>query len=66
MGKVNEIIEGWKNVVFPNEEVERIAKNRAAICFICPNNVNGKCNKCGCNLSAKIRSPKSKCPDNKW
>lgn len=34
--KVNEIIEGVKNSVFVNEEVEKIAKERYEICKQCP------------------------------
>jgi hypothetical protein len=66
MSKFEEIFEGWKNRLFKNQTIEEEANKRAAICFLCPYNKNNKCGKCGCNLSAKIRSPKSKCPENKW
>jgi hypothetical protein len=38
-----EIVNGWKNVIFPNKKVEYIAKARALICAECPLNVLGIC-----------------------
>jgi hypothetical protein len=35
MSKLNEIYNGWKNYIFPNKEVEAIAKQRAKICAGC-------------------------------
>lgn len=35
------IIQGWKNYLFENEEVEQIAKDRAAICQGCDSAVMG-------------------------
>ena len=64
--KVSEIFNGWKNVVFPNEHVEQIAKARVSICGTCEHNVKSRCMKCGCPLVAKTRSMKSHCPLNKW
>jgi len=64
--KVSEIFNGWKNVVFPNEHVEKIAKARASICGDCEYNVKSKCTKCGCPLIAKTRSMHSHCPLKKW
>lgn len=66
MSKINEIIEGWKNVVFPNNYTENVAYNRASICGRCEHYDKGKCKKCGCNLVAKTRSMKAECPINKW
>ena len=65
-GKMSEILEGWKNVVFPNEHVEQIAKARAGICAGCEFNVKSRCTKCGCPLVAKTRSMQSHCPIKKW
>ena len=59
--KVSEIFNGWKNVVFPNEYVEKIAKARAEICGTCEFNVRSRC-----PLIAKTRSMQSHCPLNKW
>ncbi|MFA5366556.1 MAG: hypothetical protein WC333_01340 [Dehalococcoidia bacterium] len=69
MSKLSEIYDGWKNYIFPNPEVEEIAKKRIAIC------VENKCGKyksndtcklCGCYMPAKVRSPKSYCQLKKW
>ena len=64
--KLSEIYNGWKNVVFPNENVEKIAKARASICSGCEHNVKSRCKKCGCPLVAKTRSMQSHCPIKKW
>lgn len=95
MGKyiknLKEIISGWSNYWFDNQDVKELAESRAAICAACPLNVNNVCSKsksgvvketfvyneelrvkgsvqagCGCPLSAKTRSPESKCPLNNW
>ena len=64
--KMSEILDGWKNVVFPNEHVEQIAKARAGICSGWEFNVKSRCTKCGCPLVAKTRSMQSHCPIKKW
>lgn len=64
--KLSEIAEGWKNIVFRNPEVEKLAKARAAICAGCKYNVNSRCTECGCPLIAKTRSVTSYCPKHKW
>jgi len=33
---VNEIVSGWKNVIFPSKEIEELARVRARICSDCP------------------------------
>lgn len=65
---LSEIIIGWKNYIFPNEEVEKIATNRMISCLNCTKLINKskKCSVCGCYTPAKVRSLKSKCPINKW
>lgn len=77
------IIDGFSNLAFPNEEVEKIATARAEICAACPSAVKMgvysviadnrtkviqgmKCDECGCNLSAKVRSINDTCPLRKW
>lgn len=69
MALLQEIYNGWKNYIFPNPEIEEIAKKRIAIC------VNNKCGKftfkktckiCGCYMPAKVRSMNSNCPIKKW
>lgn len=64
--ELNDIVVGWKNVIFTDKEVEKMAFERAQICAACPFNKNSVCTKCHCPLAAKTRSPKSKCPEGKW
>ena len=64
--KLNIIINGWKNYIFENEEVEKEAIRRAEICSQCDYNWSNVCGQCGCLLPVKTRSEKSKCPLNKW
>lgn len=66
MSKLQEIVDGWKNVVFPSENVEKVSLNRAVICSRCEYNNGGTCGQCGCRLVSKTRSMKSKCPMGKW
>lgn len=67
MSKLSEIFEGWKNFTFQNPTVEKEAKRRIGICVKCPDlNHRNICNKCGCYMPAKVRSPKSKCRLRKW
>lgn len=67
---MNEIFEGWLNLIFKDEKVETLAKNRLEICYTCSIRVDNKCSRskggCGCVLSAKTRSPSSKCPKGYW
>ena len=66
-GKLQKIIEGWKNYIFPNEKVERIAKARALRCATCDFNILEMCMKCGgCPIAMKTRSMDSKCEINRW
>lgn len=66
--KLSAIVEGWKNFIFHDPEIEKIALERAKICSTCPSNKFSICGECGCMLSAKTRSTKSTnvCPLNKW
>lgn len=64
--KLEEIVVGWKNVLFEDKVVEEMAVKRAQICAACPQNINNTCQACGCPLVAKTRSPKSSCPLKKW
>lgn len=69
MSQLSEIYNGWKNLTFPNSEIEEIAKKRMAICV--ENNCgklqrSNKCSACGCFMPAKVRSLKSKCKLKKW
>ena len=66
--KLDEIQDGWKNVIWKNEEVEMVAKERATVCAKCDDNVSNVCKNCGCPLFAKTRSMKetNKCDLKKW
>lgn len=66
--KLFEIFDGWKNLTFPNANVECEAKRRIEICINNCDKLTKKntCKLCGCYMPAKVRSPKSKCLDNKW
>ena len=70
MSKLTEILSGFKNLVWEDPKIEKIAIDRALICGECPSNVNNICSSakggCGCVLMAKIRSEYSKCPLGKW
>lgn len=66
LNKLMNIYDGWKNLVFPNPEVERMAKGRAEVCASCDENKNNICGKCGCYVPAKCRAKEDKCPLNKW
>lgn len=70
--KINlgEIFEGWKNLIFEDPEVEKVAIPRLEICAKCPIRTNGICDSskggCGCVTTAKARCLTCKCPKNKW
>lgn len=68
------ITEGFKNIVFKDEEVEQIASERLSVCQQCPHidksgdkcDVPGTkpcCGICGCSLALKTRSLTSRCAD---
>jgi len=80
---LSNIVSGFANLAFPDQEVEKLAMQRADICARCPFaqktgvysvvkdsrtiQIQGmKCNQCGCNLSAKVRSINDTCPVGKW
>ena len=74
MGKINEIAEGWANIILRQKEVEKIAASRMNICNTCEHNSklhktvrpDVHCVHCGCTLAAKTRSMQSECPIGKW
>lgn len=74
MSKIGEILEGWKNLVWENAEVEVLAKDRMKVCGECDSRSNypqevsmmSRCNACGCVIEAKTRCTKCTCPLNKW
>lgn len=62
--KIVSIFEGWRNVIFRNPVVERIAIERAKICSGCEDNTDNWCVKCKCWIPAKARSISERC--DKW
>lgn len=75
--KLQEILVGWRNLVFKSSEIEEMATKRIEICVDCTipdadgREINGlnesnRCVKCKCYMPAKTRNPKSACPLNKW
>jgi hypothetical protein len=79
--KLARIYDGWKNFIFLSPTIEELAKVRANICAACPyavysfwtqaigdnlQEIKGlKCDKCNCPISAKVRSVKEECGDQK-
>ena len=64
-----------------DKQTRNLAVTRSSICAQCPANVNKVCSAdvqikdlitekmvpgCGCYLPAKVLSPESQCPANKW
>lgn len=68
MSVLEEIYSGWKNLIFENEIIEGLAKERMRICVEECTELNDihACKQCGCYMPAKTRSPHSSCPLNKW
>lgn len=86
MGQINEILDGWGNLIkntfgMLDDQTRQIAENRLQYCDNCTIRSFNTCdpNKaivhvttgewvrgCGCNISAKTLSRKSKCPAGKW
>lgn len=70
--RVLEIAEGWMNVIKTDSPaIKEMAKHRTDVCLGCEfirdsTLTKIKCGKCGCPIIAKARSPRSKCPLNKW
>lgn len=65
--KLQEIYSGWKNLIWKNPEIEKIAKERAKICSVCPHITKiYTCGICSCVITAKVRNLNSNCPDKRW
>jgi ribosomal protein L37E len=73
MSKIQEIADGWKNVIkhelgYSSEEDVNIFDSRRQICNACAYRdvEKDKCTKCGCPLVAKTKSLKTLCPEGYW
>lgn len=75
--KLQEIIEGHRNHMFPPEKLREVIKEvsdkRLSICTPCEYNSTprkikfySRCKNCGCPLIQKSKSLQSKCPIDKW
>ena len=71
------ILEGIRNNIFRNADVEHIAAERMSICETCPSmDTTGKtcmvpgtqpcCGLCGCSLALKTRALSAACDAGKW
>jgi len=79
--RISQIIEGWKNNLFPAEEekevINMVSEQRTNICLSCKEHSSNKknyktirldahCTNCGCTLAAKTKCLSCNCPLNKW
>jgi len=68
--KLKDIINGWKNVIITDANVEEIAEVRQLICNGCDKKTEmlgmEVCGLCHCPLLAKTRSTDNRCPLGKW
>lgn len=73
----DQILEGVKNTIFKQEDVELIANERWKICKKCEflDTAGDKClmpgtqpccGECGCSMGFKLRALSSSCPKEKW
>lgn len=72
---VNNIVQGYTNLLITDDEIEELSAERFTICNTCTSRivlvkVNGipkyKCGECSCPLDAATRSPGKVCDLNKW
>lgn len=78
MSQIQQIVEGWKNVVFKKDDVEAVARLRMEICDACSYSSKNKpksektirpdihCTNCGCPLISKTRCMSCECPIGRW
>lgn len=65
----NQIVDGWKNLIFANPASEEIGKKRLAICLECKPHykpITMRCGVCNCFVPAAVRSSKKSCLKGKW
>lgn len=82
LGKLQNILSGWKGYVWETPAIRLMAESRALNCANCEHAAHGAvieflndevkeiqgmyCDLCDCPLSALLRSPKEKCKADKW
>lgn len=67
--QINQIAEGWKNLIFKNPVSEEMGKKRLAICVDCKphfKEVTLRCGVCNCFVPAAVRSSQKRCLKGKW
>ena len=66
--KIEQIAEGWKNLIFQNPVSEEMGKKRLAICLPCTHykEITMRCGVCNCFVPAAVRSSKKNCFKGKW
>jgi hypothetical protein len=63
---LDNIADGFGNLMFKNPEIEKLATERAKICAVCQQNHNEWCKMCGCYIPAKVRSRVEMCDGGLW
>jgi ferredoxin-thioredoxin reductase catalytic subunit len=68
MNEIEQIVDGWKNLIFQNSVSEEIGKKRLAICMPCVYRLKAtnRCGACHCYIPAAVRSSKKICIKGKW
>jgi len=61
INKLKSIMEGWRNVIWSDPVVEKIAMERIEICAECDQNEGNWCTDCNCYIPAKARSLSEEC-----
>ena len=64
--KFQRIVDGWKNLIVRDPQIEELALSRAKFCAVCSKNKYNVCTICNCPLPAKTRSPEEKCDRGLW
>ena len=64
MSKAKDIFVGFKNLITGQETPDE--ERKLKICSTCSFRKKKYCGVCGCYLPAKVKSPGSECPKNKW
>lgn len=64
--QINQILDGIKNNIIPNVQINQVARLRMRICKECQPHNTLNCEVCGCLLKIKTKSEKAKCPKDLW
>ena len=65
MGKIEEIIQGYTNLISGNGDHE-VAQKRLAVCADCSIRMGPICGECYCLIAAAVYATDKKCPLDKW